>query len=140
MTFVQYSFHYIQIVKFQVKIKLLPIEVLIKNLWFISCRYTMKTKLQETSLAPHRAIVKKAWYIAYRYTKNTKSQKYDEERFEYPLHKRDLIVTTRCAFDSVTNFTFPASKGPNLVHMNKSGYKTHYNSTVFQQKIIQMQL
>ena len=93
MTFVQYSFQYIQIVKIQAKIKLLPIEVLIKNSWSISCRYTMKTKLQEasegTSLAPHRAIAKKAWYIAYRYTKNTKSQKYDEETFENPLHNID---------------------------------------------------
>ena len=45
------------------KIKLHRIEVLVKNLWSIICRYTMKTKLQATSewssLAPHRAIASK---------------------------------------------------------------------------------
>ena len=50
------------------------------------------------------------------------------------------MLIYQCAFDSVTNFTFPACMGPNLVHCSKIGYKTHINCTVFQQKIIQMQL
>ena len=52
----------------------------------------------------------------------------------------DEIVKTRRVFDSVTNFTFSACKGPNLVNMNKSGYKIHINHKVLKHKIIKMQL
>ena len=41
---------------------------------------------------PIELLPKKAWYIAYRCKMNTKSKKYDEETFEYPLHKRHNII------------------------------------------------